>query len=225
MCANFTNDASEAEITSAYSAEIGEDSSRKPVKKDVRITDEAWVITADEPEKLQQMHFGLVAWYSKECRMERDTFNAKKENLLSSTLWEPLMVNHKRCIVITTGFTEPQAIDENRTKHWKFTVKDRPVFSIAGLWSEWRHPINGSVYRSFAMITTLANDQVAEVHGKNRMPVALTKQQEQLWLSKTLPTMQSYLDVLTTMPDGDMNRDQTHKPGANDDESQLNLFD
>jgi hypothetical protein len=52
----------------------------------------------------------------------------------------------------------------------------------------------------------------------------LTKEREKLWLSKTLPSVESYLDVLTTMPDEDMNRDQTHKPGANDDESQLNLF-
>ncbi len=225
MCANFTSNASQDEIASAYSAEIGDGDTIKPVKKDVRITDEAWVITADEPERLQQMHFGLVPWYAKECKMERDTFNAKKENLLKSKLWTPLMQSQKRCIIITTGFSEPQGTPQGTTKHWKFNLKDRLIFSIAGLWSEWRHPITGKVYRSFAMITILANNQVGEVHRKNRMPVALTKQQEQLWLSKTLPSMQSYLDLLTTFPNEDMNRDQTHKPGANDDESQLNLFE
>jgi len=225
MCANFTLNATVDEIKSVYPADILEDSAKKPVKKDVRITDEAWVITADEPERLQQMHFGLVPWYAKECQMERDTFNAKKENLFKSKLWAPLMRNHKRCIIITTGFTEPQEIAEKRTRHWKFTMKDRLLFSIAGLWSEWRHPINGSAYRSFAMITTVANDQVGEVHGSNRMPVALTKEQEKLWLSKTLPKMQAYLDILITMPDDNMNRDETHKPGARDDESQINLFE
>jgi putative SOS response-associated peptidase YedK len=224
MCANFNSDVSEDELKSEYAVEIGGDARAKAVKKDVRITDEAWVITADEPEKAQQMHFGLVAWYAKECTMERDTFNAKKENLLSSRLWGPLMRQHKRCIIITTGFMEPQATPQGTTKHWKFKLKDRKVFSVAGLWSEWRNPHNGSVYRSFAMITTVANNQVAEVHQTNRMPAALTKEQEGLWLSKSLPTMQSYLDLLTTMPDENITRDQTHKPGANEDESQTNLF-
>jgi putative SOS response-associated peptidase YedK len=225
MCGRIFFEVTEEELTSAYAAEIGEDCVSKPVKKDIRVTDEAWVITADEPERLQQMHFGLVPWNAKQCKMEYDTFNAKKENLLSSSLWSRLMRNHKRCIIITTGFTEPQSIDRDRTKHWMFNLKDRQVFSMAGLWSEWRDKVTGNVYRSFAIITNIANDQVTEVHVKNRMPVALTKEQEKLWLSKELPSMQAYLDVLTTMPDENMNRDQTFKPGAKDDESQFNLFD
>jgi putative SOS response-associated peptidase YedK len=225
MCARITFDVSETELTSAYVAEIGEDCIGKPVKKDIRITDEAWVITADEPERLQQMHFGLVPWNAPTCMMSGSTFNAKKENLLKSKLWEPLMRNHKRCIIITSGFTEPQRIDADRTKHWKFKVKERKIFSMAGLWSQWQDRGTGLVYRSFAIITNEANEQVAEVHAKNRMPVALNKEQEKLWLSKNLPTMQDYLDVLTIMADDKMDRDQTFKPGAEDDDSQLNLFD
>ena len=225
MCGRIAFEASEEELTSAYAAEIGEDCIGKPVKKDIRITDEAWVITADEPDRLQQMHFGLVAWNAPTCMMTGSTFNAKKENLLTSPLWSRLMLAHKRCIIITSGFTEPQKIDKDRTKHWMFRLKEREVFSMAGLWSEWRDKKDGTTYRSFAIITDVANEQVAEVHQKNRMPVALTKEQESLWLSKTLPVMQDYIEVLTVMPDEDMNRDQTHKPGANDDESQLNLFD
>ncbi|WP_121812996.1 SOS response-associated peptidase [Mucilaginibacter kameinonensis] len=225
MCSRITFEVTEEELTSAYVAEIGEDCIAKPVKKDIRITDEAWVITADEPERLQQMHFGLVPWDAPTCMMTRSTFNAKKENLLKSPLWSKLMNSHKRCIIITSGFTEPQHIDADRTKHWMFKLKERTVFSMAGLWSEWRDPQTGSAYRSFAIITNVANEQVAEVHTKNRMPVALTKEQEKLWLSKSLPNIKDYLDVLTTIPDDEMNRDQTYKPGANDDDSQLNLFE
>ena len=225
MCARITFDVSEQELTSAYAAEIGEDCIGKPVKKDIRITDEAWVITADEPDRLQQMHFGLVPWNAPTCMMTGSTFNAKKENLLTSKLWSRLMEKHKRCIIITSGFTEPQRIDADRTKHWKFKIKEKKIFSMAGLWSEWKDRKTGSVYRSFAIITNEANEQVAAVHTKNRMPVALTKQQEKLWLDKNLPTLQDYLDVLTVMPDDQMDRNETFKPGAEDDDSQLNLFD
>jgi putative SOS response-associated peptidase YedK len=116
-----------------------------------------------------------VRWDSTECLMQGSTFNAKKEKLLSSRLWSTLMKNHKRCIILVTGFVEPQAIDDNRTKHWAFHLKDRKVFSVAGLWSEQRDRNTGSIYRSFAIITGIANEQVSEVHTKNRMPVALTK--------------------------------------------------
>jgi putative SOS response-associated peptidase YedK len=224
MCGRIFFEVSEDELTSQYPAEIGEDCVAKPVKKDIRITDEAWVITADEPEKLQQMHFGLVPWDALECKMERSTFNAKKENLLKSRLWSRLMHSHKRCIIIASGFTEPQAIGADRTKHWVFNLKDKTIFSLAGLWSEWKDKSSGLTYRSFAIITGIANEQVADVHLKNRMPVALTKAQEVLWLDKTLPSMQAYIDVLTVVPDEDMNRDQTFKPGAQDNDSQLNLF-
>lgn len=225
MCARITFEISEEQLTSAYAAEIGEDCVSKPVKKDIRITDEAWVVTADEPGRLQQIHFGLVRWDSPEPMMTGSTFNAKKENLLISPLWSKLMKNQKRCIVISTGFTEPQKLTTGTTKHWKFKLKEKSVFSIAGLWSEWRDPVSELVYRSFALITGPANDQVDEVHTKNRMPVALTKQQEGLWLRKDLPTMQDYVDVLTLYPDEGMNRDETFKPGDEDKPKPPSLFD
>ncbi|MET3979760.1 putative SOS response-associated peptidase YedK [Mucilaginibacter sp. UYP25] len=224
MCSRIIFDASEVDIDAEYNVDVADESLGRKAKKDGRITDEEWVITADEPQKRQLMHFGLVRWDAPECKMQGSTFNAKKENLLVIPLWSVLMTNHKRCIILVTEFVEPEAIDADRTKHWAFHLKSRKVFSVAGLWSEWIDPKTGSVYRSFAMITGEANQQVAEVHTKNRMPVALTKEQEAQWLSKALPDMDAYIDVLKFIPDEEMDRNQTHKPGANDDESQLNLF-
>jgi putative SOS response-associated peptidase YedK len=215
MCGRFYYDASNDELTSAYPAEIGEEYSARKPKKDLRITDEAWVMTADEPGKLQLMHFGLVPWYAKECRMQGSTFNARKDTLLTSTLWKKLMEDDKRCIIITSGFTEPQKVSSKQTLHWKFTVNDRPLFSMAGLWSEWRERVSGSVYRSFAIITNDANAKVGEVHDKQRMPCILTRDEEQLWLSKDLE-MQQYLDLLRTYPDQDITRESTFKPGEHD---------
>lgn len=224
MCGRFAYEITEDELTSAYVAEIGEDCIGKPVKKDVRITDEAWVITADEPDRLQQMHFGLVPWNSPEPKMTGSTFNATKEKLLISPLWSRLMKHHKRCIVVSSGFDEPQKLTTGVTKHWKFTVKEKKVFSIAGLWSEWRDPVTNNAYRSFALITGPANEQVGEVHTKNRMPIVLTKEKEKLWLSKDL-AMQDYVDLLETYPDEEMNRDETFKPGGEDEPKPPGLFD
>jgi len=215
MCGRFFFSSTEEDIEVAYQVEIAEESSNRRPKGDIRITDEAYVITADEPGKAQLMHFGLIAWYAKSPVMERDTFNAKAENLLDSRLWSPLVIHHKRCIVISDGFSEPEKIAKGNTQHWKFTLKDSKFVSMAGLWSEWKDKITGSVYRSFAIITVKANSTVGEVHEKQRMPAILDKETAQKWLSKEY-TPEQYVAMLVTLPDDQINREKTFKPGDKD---------
>jgi putative SOS response-associated peptidase YedK len=67
---------------------------------------------------------------------------------------------------------------------YRFVVKNRPVFSYAGLWSQWVNPTTKEKYRSFSIITTDSNELVGEIHDKKRMPVILSKENEAAWLSK-----------------------------------------
>ena len=50
-------------------------------------------------------------------------------------------------------------------------MKDGSPFGIAGIWENWKEPKSGEWIRTFAIITTDANELVAEIH--NRMPVIL----------------------------------------------------
>lgn len=52
-------------------------------------------------------------------------------------------------------------------------------------------------FRTYGILTTEAYPFVAEIHSKKRMPVILTKTEEEIWLSKTLP-LDTKMTVLDT---------------------------
>jgi len=126
MCSRLECTVSEKKIIKEYG--LDENAVRLD-HTETRITDMAYIITADEPTVLQQMHFGLVPWDAKSIKMDYPTFNAMKENLLTAKTWHPLFNNHKVCLVITDGFKE----GKKATGIYKFKVKGRETYAFAGL--------------------------------------------------------------------------------------------
>jgi putative SOS response-associated peptidase YedK len=60
-------------------------------------------------------------------------------------------------------------------------MKDGSPFGIGGLWENWKDPTSGEWIRTFAIITTDANELVAEIH--DRMPLILAPADCARWLS------------------------------------------
>jgi putative SOS response-associated peptidase YedK len=60
-------------------------------------------------------------------------------------------------------------------------AKEGAPFGIAGLWENWKEPATGEWIRTFAVVTTEANEMVAEIH--DRMPVILAPGDYARWLS------------------------------------------
>jgi putative SOS response-associated peptidase YedK len=60
-------------------------------------------------------------------------------------------------------------------------MKDGSPFGIGGLWENWKDPTSGEWVRTFAIITTDANELVAEIH--DRMPLILASSDYTRWLS------------------------------------------
>jgi SOS response associated peptidase (SRAP) len=54
--------------------------------------------------------------------------------------------------------------------------------AIGGLWENWKDPTSGEWIRTFAIITTDANELVAEIH--DRMPLILAPADYARWLSE-----------------------------------------
>lgn len=63
----------------------------------------------------------------------------------------------------------------------RFAMKDGAPFGIAGIWENWKEPTSGEWIRTFAIITTEANELIGDIH--NRMPVILSPADYVLWLS------------------------------------------
>jgi putative SOS response-associated peptidase YedK len=80
------------------------------------------------------------------------------------------------------GFYEWKAIKGQRAKQpYAIAMKDGSPFGIAGIWENWKDPASGEWIKTFAVITTDANELVAEIH--DRMPVIITPEAYTRWLS------------------------------------------
>ena len=88
----------------------------------------------------------------------------------------------RRCILPVDGFYEWEAIKGQRAKQpYAIAMKDGSPFVIAGLWENWKDPASGEWIRTFAVITTDANELVSEIH--DRMPAILAPGDYTRWLS------------------------------------------
>ena len=89
----------------------------------------------------------------------------------------------RRCLVPFDCFYEWQKLGKER-QPYAVGLADRRLMALAGLWETWRSPA-GERVRSFAIVTTAANPEVARLH--DRMPVILPADAEAAWLDPGTP--------------------------------------
>ena len=88
----------------------------------------------------------------------------------------------RRCIVPVDGFFEWKAIKGQKAKQpYAIAMQDGSPFGLGGLWENWKEPASGEWIRTLAVITTDANELVAEIH--DRMPLILAPGDYARWLS------------------------------------------
>jgi putative SOS response-associated peptidase YedK len=167
-------------------------------------TQEVLVVRASpEPEEAAQgerearlMRWGLVPVWAKDLKVGYRMINAKKENLLKSRAYGPLVGKFRhRCLIVADGFYEwMKAEDPKQPRQpWRFTVDGGEPFAFAGLCTrkEWEDPEergydDGYLY-TCTLVTTTPNAVVAPVH--NRMPAILpSPEAEAAWLRPDLST-------------------------------------
>ena len=79
-------------------------------------------------------------------------------------------------------FLESKAIKGQKAKQpYAIAMKDRSPFGLGGLWENWKDQSTGEWIRIFAIITTDANELVAEIH--DRMPLIIAPGDYERWLS------------------------------------------
>lgn len=142
----------------------------------------------------QLMRWGLVPVWAKDLKVGYRMINAKRENLLKSRAYAPLVDKFRhRCLIVADGFYEwMKAEDPKQPRQpWRFTVDGGEPFAFAGLCTrkEWSDPQergfdDGYLY-SCTLITTTPNEVVAPVH--DRMPAILpSPEAEAAWLRPDL---------------------------------------
>ena len=110
----------------------------------------------------------------------------------SSPHWRRWLEPRNRCLVPANSFAEfapePNPVTGKRDVVWFALNEDRPLFSFAGIWSEYRgdrgtksKPIPGP-HSVYGFLTTAPNTVVEPIHPK-AMPVILTTEEERdVWM-------------------------------------------
>jgi len=142
-------------------------------------------ICSGSADKIRLLQWGLIpSWVkTKESASEirLKTFNARAESIENKPSFS-MSFRSKRCIIPVKGFFEWQHVEAKKIP-WYIYHADNEIISFAGLWDEWVETSTGELLSTFSIITTSANDLMADIHNSGkRMPVILDKQNEKRWI-------------------------------------------
>ncbi len=137
------------------------------------------VILNTVPDEITLARWGLLPSWAKEEKSQYSMINARAETLYEKPAFKRLVKSH-RCLIIADSFYEWKRIGA-RKQPYRILLKDGESFAFAGLWDLWEKGENAIL--SCTIITTSANELVNDIH--ERMPVILSREQEQDWLRFT----------------------------------------
>ncbi len=128
--------------------------------------------------ELALARWGLVPSWAKDLSVGTKMINARCEGVEAKPAFKAA-IGKRRCIVPATGFFEWKGV-AGRKQPFAITLPERHVFGFAGLWERWKPAAGGDAVETFTIVTTDANEAVAEIH--DRMPVILAQEAEETWL-------------------------------------------
>lgn len=156
------------------------------------------VITNENRTTIQLFNWGIVPSWANDLSIQQSTLNARLETLKEKASFKNYV--SQRCIIPVTGFYEWKWHDgKGKTKEkYLIEVENQEVFCFAGLWNRCTNPQTGNEIESYTIITTQANELMAEIHHAKRMPVILKDENE--WLEKGTFTLNHQLRATSLEP-------------------------
>jgi putative SOS response-associated peptidase YedK len=159
-------------------------------------------VCSTEPDKIRLLKWGLIPSWTRSLGdadiIRYKTFNARAEGIDKKPSFSS-SVKSRRCIVPVMGFFEWQHLGKEKIP-WYIFSKDNEILSLAGVFDEWVESTTGEILSTFSIVTTDANDLMAEIHNSaKRMPVILNKTSEAIWLGQS-STVSDALTVLRPCP-------------------------
>ncbi|MFN8241653.1 MAG: SOS response-associated peptidase [Bacteroidales bacterium] len=161
------------------------------------------VIRQGESRVIDVLTWGLIPGWVRSIdeadEIRKKTFNARSETLVSKPAFSASFES-RRCIIPVSGFFEWQHVAGNKIP-WYISRSDKDIMSLAGLWSTWTDSASGKVFTTFSVVTTDANNLMAEIHNsKKRMPLVIERDLENVWLGSA-PGHDLPASILAPYPD------------------------
>ncbi|MEB4615258.1 SOS response-associated peptidase [Leucobacter sp. M11] len=142
--------------------------------------------------RLEGARWGLTPPSSPTLTTPFPTFNARIESVTEKPTFAPPL-RERRCAILVDGYYEWHGEGAERGPSY-FRLPGEPM-ALAGLTGWWQDPAQPEQWHLTAtMLTTAATGALAEVH--HRMPVFLSAEDRDDWLSPAVPGDRGLLDRL-----------------------------
>lgn len=137
--------------------------------------------------ELALLRWGLIPSWAKDAKISASLINARAETVAEKPSFRAAF-KKRRCLVPADGYYEWRA--EGKLKQpYRIALAGGGqggggLFAMAGLWESWR-PGTAEALETFTILTTAANEHLAELH--DRMPVILDAADYDAWLGARDP--------------------------------------
>jgi putative SOS response-associated peptidase YedK len=177
MCGRFTQERPASDLAEIFGAEPLVD--EPGARYNVAPTDEALVVVQREDRRaITAYRWGLIPHWATEAKVGSRMFNARAETLTRSPAFARAF-QRRRCLVPVESFYEWKREGTIRQPYRVVRADGRPLV-LAGLWAGWHDPATDAVRRTFTIVTTTPNRELADLH--DRMPVIVSDDAWALWL-------------------------------------------
>jgi putative SOS response-associated peptidase YedK len=149
------------------------------------------VLPVLKKDGLEMMRWGLIPSWVKSEDDARDisvrTLNARSESVFEKASFKKSM-DTQRAILPVYGFFEWKDFNKQKYPYFIYHPENKG-FAIGALYDRWVNPQSGEQVNTFSIVTTEANDLMAEIHNtKKRMPLILPPDEMDSWLRSDFDT-------------------------------------
>jgi putative SOS response-associated peptidase YedK len=149
-------------------------------------------VIVSQEEQLDMAKWGLIPFWMREPdraeKIRNVTANAVAETVFALPSFREA-IRKRRCLIPSTGFYEYHH-EGKEAIPYRIYLKNEDIFSLGGVYDEWRNPETKETVKTFSVLTVVANELCGFINngGRNpgRMPVIVPVEHESVWLSPGL---------------------------------------
>jgi putative SOS response-associated peptidase YedK len=139
MCGRYGIQSTEREIQSRF--DLAQVAAQLPISFNVTPGMTMPVVVRESPNRLEMMRWGLIPSWAKDAKARYRTISARAETVATKPTYRKAF-RSQRCLVPASGFYEWQKLPRSKQPYW-ISLKDEPLFALAGLWDAWEDPASG----------------------------------------------------------------------------------
>jgi putative SOS response-associated peptidase YedK len=122
--------------------------------------------------------------------------NARAETITERAMFRDLIAA-RRCLLPASGYYEWK-LERGRKVPYTIRPVDGSIFAFGAIYDAWLDA-DGEIQESFCLITTTPAPSIAHIH--DRMPVIVSKADQERWLDRTVTDLSLILPLLKPCPD------------------------